>query len=380
MLVVDNDPQNTLFQEWRAESTQISDEKWTKFVQWEHYPLTDYPFTADSLNIGQAYRIYQKQSNGLRIATSFDEWGSQDVDLRLEIENAINGGAALEDIDSELVPGLNRYGKKLPTETFKYDQSGQPVQWYLATDDQRFTEGGDPLMLPVTLENGGLLPGSILGFNDVDVVLVAPTIENPWGWYNAYYREGIETFGFEHEGAAIAWNTSIGRFFLDEGEAQNYLDTVLLRDSDDDGYYDFEDEFPNDPNEWIDSDGDTVGDNGDAFPSDDSEWLDSDGDGYGDNSDAFPQDRNEWLDSDEDGIGDNADEYPYDPNAQNITLNELKARAQLVYDHETSVTYSEIKVTSDEALYLTLQEDETLTLSSGSDPEKLRIQGKLTVK
>ncbi|GAM66959.1 hypothetical protein JCM19236_3289 [Vibrio sp. JCM 19236] len=154
MLVVDNDPQNTLFQEWRAESTQISDEKWTKFVQWEHYPLTDYPFTADSLNIGQAYRIYQKQSNGLWIATSFDEWGSQDVDLRLEIENAINGGAALEDIDSELVPGLNRYGKKLPTETFRYDQSGQPVQWYLATDDQRFTEGGDPLMLPVTLENG----------------------------------------------------------------------------------------------------------------------------------------------------------------------------------------------------------------------------------
>ncbi|GAM66958.1 microbial collagenase [Vibrio sp. JCM 19236] len=200
------------------------------------------------------------------------------------------------------------------------------------------------------------------------------------GWYNAYYREGIETIGFEHEGAAIAWNTSIGRFFLDEVEAQNYLDTVLLRDSDDDGYYDFEDGFPNDPNEWIDSDGDNVGDNGDAFPNDDSEWLDSDDDGYGDNSDAFPQDGTEWLDSDEDGIGDNADEYPYDPNAQNITLSELKARAQLVYDHEASVTFSEIKVTSDEALYLTLQEGETLTLSSGSNPEKLRIQGKLTVK
>ena len=40
--------------------------------------------------------------------------------------------------------------------------------------------------------------------------------------------------------------------------------------------------------------------------------LDSDNDGYDDNYDAFPNDPNEWKDSDEDGLGDNSDEFPYD--------------------------------------------------------------------
>jgi len=78
-------------------------------------------------------------------------------------------------------------------------------------------------------------------------------------------------------------------------------------DSDDDGVGDNHDEFPNDATEWNDADGDGVGDNGDAFPWDASESADSDGDGWGDNSDAFPDDATEWVDTDEDGIGDNAD-------------------------------------------------------------------------
>ena len=78
-------------------------------------------------------------------------------------------------------------------------------------------------------------------------------------------------------------------------------------DSDDDGVGDNHDEFPNDPNETNDADGDGVGDNGDAFPWDASESADSDGDGWGDNSDAFPNDNTEWVDTDGDGVGDNAD-------------------------------------------------------------------------
>ena len=78
-------------------------------------------------------------------------------------------------------------------------------------------------------------------------------------------------------------------------------------DLDDDGVGDNHDEFPNDPTESNDADGDGVGDNGDAFPWDASESADSDGDGWGDNSDAFPDDSTEWVDTDGDGVGDNAD-------------------------------------------------------------------------
>jgi len=84
-------------------------------------------------------------------------------------------------------------------------------------------------------------------------------------------------------------------------------------DSDDDGYLDINDAFPNDAGEWMDTDGDGVGDNADAFPNDANETVDSDGDGVGDNSDAFPTDADESVDTDGDGVGDNADDFPEDP-------------------------------------------------------------------
>ena len=115
--------------------------------------------------------------------------------------------------------------------------------------------------------------------------------------------------------------------------AGDYIEEIQIvfgyPDSDGDGYNDFEDRFPDDPEEWSDldddgvgdnhdafpndptetwdADGDGVGDNGDAFPWDASESADSDGDGWGDNSDAFPDDSTEWVDTDGDGVGDNAD-------------------------------------------------------------------------
>jgi len=82
-------------------------------------------------------------------------------------------------------------------------------------------------------------------------------------------------------------------------------------DADGDGYSDENDDFPNNPTEWLDSDGDGVGDNSDVFPNDSGEWMDSDGDGAGDNGDAFPNDANETMDSDNDGVGNNADMFPY---------------------------------------------------------------------
>jgi len=112
-------------------------------------------------------------------------------------------------------------------------------------------------------------------------------------------------------------------------------------DTDNDGYPDGIDAFPNDPSEWSDTDGDGVGNNKDVFPEDSSEWSDYDEDGIGDNADScssvfgsstiplgcpdidgdgyggeydlFPYNASEWSDSDYDGVGDNADVFPYDP-------------------------------------------------------------------
>ena len=69
-------------------------------------------------------------------------------------------------------------------------------------------------------------------------------------------------------------------------------------DTDGDGFYDYQDSFPNDPSEWLDTDNDGIGNNTD---------LDDDNDGYNDDDDAFPLDSTENEDTDLDGIGNNSD-------------------------------------------------------------------------
>ena len=83
-------------------------------------------------------------------------------------------------------------------------------------------------------------------------------------------------------------------------------------DDDNDGVADLTDAFPLDPTEWEDTDGDGTGNNADAFPGDRFETVDSDGDGVGDNGDRFPNDPTETVDTDNDGVGNNADAFPFD--------------------------------------------------------------------
>ena len=94
---------------------------------------------------------------------------------------------------------------------------------------------------------------------------------------------------------------------IDSNSMPNAFFKIINEDTDNDGYYDFEDSLPNNSSEISDSDGDGVGDNTDAFPSDPAETADADGDGVGDNADWDDADINEWADSDGDGVGDNTD-------------------------------------------------------------------------
>ena len=123
----------------------------------------------------------------------------------------------------------------------------------------------------------------------------------------------------ENDGADATTSLNITRFQVADLNEQK-------PDSDNDGFVDPVDAFPNDAGEHLDTDSDGVGDNadtdddddgvadsGDAFPRDVAEWVDADGDAIGDNADAFPNDRYETLDTDGDGVGDNADRFPDDP-------------------------------------------------------------------
>ena len=98
-------------------------------------------------------------------------------------------------------------------------------------------------------------------------------------------------------------------FVLIGSGAFSYVNYV---DSDFDGVYNWNDEFPDDSDESKDTDGDGFGDNGDIFPKDKTEWIDTDNDGLGDNTDEFPTDATEQYDFDNDGTGNNADPFIYD--------------------------------------------------------------------
>lgn len=81
----------------------------------------------------------------------------------------------------------------------------------------------------------------------------------------------------------------------EEVDPDNTLTDDVLYDRDGDGVEDFEDRFPDDPNEDSDFDWDGIGDNADP---------DDDNDNVLDIDDAFPLNGRESADSDGDGIGD----------------------------------------------------------------------------
>ncbi|MED5272502.1 MAG: hypothetical protein VX613_06410, partial [Candidatus Thermoplasmatota archaeon] len=117
------------------------------------------------------------------------------------------------------------------------------------------------------------------------------------------------------------------------------------KDSDDDGYGDNSDAFPDEDTQWADYDEDGYGDNANGQQPDDCPdqygtssvdrygCPDADGDGYSNpidgqdntNADLFPNDNTQWRDIDGDGFGDNpdgngGDDCPVDFGTSNKTL------------------------------------------------------------
>jgi hypothetical protein len=113
----------------------------------------------------------------------------------------------------------------------------------------------------------------------------------------------------------LSLNTASGY----DGSAAPFTVEFLI-DTDGDGVPDDEDDFPEDPTEWVDTDGDGTGNNADLDDDDDGLTdeeeaelgtdpllKDTDGDGTNDGPDVFPLDPSETEDTDGDGIGNNAD-------------------------------------------------------------------------
>ncbi|MBJ23519.1 MAG: hypothetical protein CMB64_02500 [Euryarchaeota archaeon] len=122
-----------------------------------------------------------------------------------------------------------------------------------------------------------------------------------------YYFDVLNrSVAFNDIGQIDLWSTYYNVELNDNGYRLNK--EINDADSDEDGYSDWTDAFPDDPTEWYDSDNDGVGNNNDPCPNDPQD--DSDNDGVCADLDDFPYDADETTDSDGDGVGDNSDSCP----------------------------------------------------------------------
>jgi hypothetical protein len=75
----------------------------------------------------------------------------------------------------------------------------------------------------------------------------------------------------------------------------------------------------------------TVGLSGCTSTNSDTDTFDTDDDGYPNNIDDFPNDSTEWKDTDGDGYGDNSDDFPSDSNLHKKTIWEDFANELVIY-------------------------------------------------
>ena len=157
---------------------------------------------------------------------------------------------------------------------------------------------------------------SALGSYDIDGIIVNYT----WNFQDGSYGYGSQV----RHNYLTPGNYSLILTVTDDDNANDFdsLEIIVTQtktnDSDNDGYPDDVDAFPNDPEGWKDSDGDGVNDKLDAFPIDPAASVDTDGDNY-------PDSWNLGMSEKDSTTGLRLDAYPNDPNrfkketSQNIT-------------------------------------------------------------
>ena len=133
-------------------------------------------------------------------------------------------------------------------------------------------------------------------------------LDDRFGTLMAYARGLEDRFSNPDAANCLGRPCGVALSARDAADAVKTIDIVRIQvaafrapkpDSDEDGFVDPADAFPEDPQEWRDTDEDGTGDAADP---------DDDNDGVPDSDDPFPRDPEEWADADKDGIGDNADD------------------------------------------------------------------------
>ncbi|WP_052260871.1 hypothetical protein [Photobacterium gaetbulicola] len=222
-------PQGVLFNGYQAVRTDRSESEYTEAVNWSHLPISDGyfaspegNFTVKEIDVGQDYKVFTKHENGLWVGQRFAEWGSQLVtDLGQEIESLRSSGYALDEIDASLLPGLSDYNGMLLGESFQYDESGEARQWYVVTNNDLFTplQDGEYQLVPLQLTHNGIKPNwRVNDSQSGTIVISVPHTDNPWNWYDAYWRLMLNAD--EVEPLTGAWKNWLGEFYLSEEEAQ----------------------------------------------------------------------------------------------------------------------------------------------------------------
>ncbi|WP_051303028.1 hypothetical protein [Psychromonas aquimarina] len=224
-------PDGLLFHEYHSTRAQISDAESNEAVSWTHYPLAGYDFTVDTKDPGQAYKVFQKQNNGIWVGYSFPEWGTQSViDLAGQIEAARSGGAQLAEIDEQVIAGLSRYNLPITTSSFIYDEQGNARAWYFVSSNPLVTNGQYSLST-VTLTDNGFKDGWLVLNGPDNFFLAQPTSEQPWNWFDAYQRYWLGIDSINTESGRFMWSSWLGEFYLDQSQAETRLAELQASES-----------------------------------------------------------------------------------------------------------------------------------------------------
>ena len=91
----------------------------------------------------------------------------------------------------------------------------------------------------------------------------------------------------------------------------------------------------------------TVGLSGCTSTNSNTDAFDTDDDGYPNNIDDFPNDSTEWKDTDGDGYGDNSDDFPSDSNLHKKTIWDEFTKEPVAYGGNIPNIHGEHYVTTD---------------------------------